>query len=104
MYRRLSPPVTLAQAADGSPALARLADLVRESSQRLEAVQSVIPESLRPGVKAGPVDGENWCLLVESSAAAAKLRQIIPALRARLQEQGWAVDTIRVKIQSAPRN
>ena len=95
--------MTLAQAADGSPTLARLSELARESSQRLAAVQALIPAPLRPAVKAGPLDGATWCLLVESSAAAAKLRQVIPSLLGRLKEQGSAVETIRVKVQSAPR-
>jgi hypothetical protein len=103
MYRRLPPSVTLAQAADGSPTLARLSELARESNQRLETVLTLIPQVLRNAVKAGPVAGDSWCLLVESPAAAAKLRQLIPALQARLREQGCTVDTIRVKVQGGSR-
>lgn len=95
--------MTLAQAADGSPTLARLAELARESSQRLETVQMLIPQSLRHAVKAGPIDGATWCLLVEGSAAAAKLRQVIPALLAHLKQHGWAIESIRIKVQSAGR-
>jgi hypothetical protein len=98
--RRLHP-VTLQQAADESPTLARLAQLARESGERLKAVEPLIPASLRPTVKPGPIDGPAWCLLVDSSAAAAKLRQVVPALLAHLCDRGWEVNSIRLKVQIA---
>jgi len=98
--RRLHP-VTLQQAAEDSPTLARLAQLARESGERLEAVESLIPLSLRGAVRPGPIDGQAWCLLVDSSAAAAKLRQLIPALLNRLRDRGWQVTSIRLKVQVA---
>jgi hypothetical protein len=97
--RRLHP-VTLQQAAEDSPTLARLAQLARESGERLEAVQSLIPAPLRTAVKPGPIDGPAWCLLVDSNAAAAKLRQVIPALLNRLCDRGWQVTSIRLKVQT----
>ena len=96
-------PVTLLQAAEDSPTLARLTELARESSDRLEAVQSLIPTALRASIKAGPIDGPAWCLLVSNGAAAAKLRQILPALQARLLDRGWQVTSIRLKVQSSQR-
>jgi hypothetical protein len=96
-------PVTLLQAAQDSPTLARLAELARESGERLNAVQSLIPEALRPAVKAGPIDGTTWCLLVGNNAAAAKLRQVLPALQSRLGDRGWQVTSIRLKVQSGQR-
>lgn len=98
--RRLHP-VTLQQAAEESPTLARLAQLARESGERLEAVELLIPSPLRSTVKAGPIDGPDWCLLVESSAAAAKIRQLVPALLNRLSDRGWQVTSIRLKVQIA---
>ncbi len=99
MNRRLHP-VTLQQAADDSPTLARLAELARESGERLRAVESLIPAALRPLVKPGPIDGPAWCLLVEGNAAAAKLRQLLPALQAHLCGRGWEVNAIRIKVQT----
>ncbi|WP_332813431.1 hypothetical protein [Ramlibacter sp.] len=101
MNRRLHP-VTVLQAADDSPTLARLAQLARESAERLRAVESLIPATLRHRVKAGPIDGSAWCLLVEGSAAAAKLRQVLPALQAHLCSRGWQVTAIRIKVQARP--
>lgn len=90
--------MTLDQAAGKSPSLARLTQLVRESNQRLQAIEALIPVGLRPAVKAGPIDDKSWCLLVSGNAAAAKIRQLIPLMQASLIRQGWKVTTIRLKI------
>ncbi len=92
--------MTALEAAQDSPTLARLAELARDSGERLKAVELLIPAALRPAIKAGPVDGPNWCLLVESSAAAAKLRQLVPALQNRLRDRGWEITSIRIKVQT----
>ena len=96
--RRLPPTLTIHQAAGNSPSLARLTELIHESNDRLKAIESLIPEALRPAVKAGPIEGENWCLLVSSNAAAAKIRQLLPLIQARLLGKGWKVTSIRLKI------
>jgi hypothetical protein len=90
--------VTVQQALEGSPALARLADLVRQSTARLDAIQSLIPPPLRASVKAGPLDGKAWCLLVTGNAAAAKIRQLLPMIMSRLSDCGLQVTGIRLKI------
>ena len=97
--RRLHP-VTLQQAAEESPTFARLLQLARESGERLEAVELLIPGPLRSAVRAGPIEGDGWCLLVDSNAAAAKLRQVVPALVAHLRDRGWQVNSIRLKVQT----
>jgi hypothetical protein len=99
MNRRLHP-ITLQQAAEDSPTLARLAQLARESGERLKAVELLIPQALRSAVKAGPIEGPSWCLLVDNNAAAAKLRQVVPALLSRLRDRGWEVTSIRLKVQT----
>lgn len=92
-------PVSLQQAAENSPTLARLAQLARESGERLLAIESLIPLPLRPSVKPGPIEESVWCLLVDSNAGAAKLRQLIPAFLSRLSDRGWQVNSIRLKVQ-----
>ncbi|MBA4112404.1 MAG: hypothetical protein C0492_03410 [Verminephrobacter sp.] len=92
--------VTLQQAADASPMLAQLAALTRESSERLKAVESLVPPALRPALQAGPIEGTTWCIMVKSNAAAAKLRQLVPAMQAHLRSKGWQVNVIRLKIQT----
>ena len=91
---------TLQQAVQGSAPLARLTALARESGERLSAVQQLIPPALRQAIRPGPIDGPSWCLLVENSAAASKLRQLLPTLQKALCARGWDVTAIRVKIQT----
>lgn len=91
--------VTLQQATLDSPTLARLSELATDSVARLQAVMPLIPAALRATVKAGPIDGASWCLLLENNAAAAKMRQLLPALESHLRSKGWSVDTIRLKVQ-----
>ncbi|WP_083235295.1 hypothetical protein [Acidovorax sp. RAC01] len=92
--------VSLQQASEESPTLARLTALTRESSDRLRAIETLIPTGLRPAIQAGPIDGDSWCLLVRSNSAAAKLRQLLPALQAHLRSRGWEVNAIRLKVQT----
>lgn len=80
--------------------LAQLASQSRDSSARLCAVGGLIPALLRPSIQAGPIEGASWCLLVSSNAAAAKLRQLLPAMAAHLRTKGWDVQTIRLRVQA----
>ena len=93
--------VPVLEACEEAPTLARLAQLARESRERLDAVEFLIPFPLRSALKAGPIDGTGWCLLVDSNAAAAKMRQLVPVLTAELQRRGWQVNSIRLKVQIA---
>ncbi len=97
---RRSTPFTLQQAADESPTLAGLLARAHDASRRLKAVEELIPAEMRPAVQAGPAEGDVWCLLVNGSAAAAKLRQLSPMLVARLNARGWEVASIRIKVQT----
>lgn len=92
--------VSLEQALQEAPTLARLTALVKESGARLAAIAPLIPPPLRTSVRAGPIDGTQWCLLVSSSAASAKLRQLLPQFVAQLNAQGWPVSNIRLKVQA----
>ena len=91
--------ITLLQATQEVPMLARLAELTRDSVARLEAIQTLIPRPLRPSVRAGPIDGTAWCLLLDNNATAAKVRQLLPAIEAHLRSKGWEVNSIRLKVQ-----
>jgi hypothetical protein len=99
MNRRFNP-LTLQQAADDSPTLASLVARARDASERLRTIEELIPAEMRAAVKAGPAEGDVWCLLVQGSAAAAKIRQLLPTLVARLRAKGWEVATIRLKVQA----
>lgn len=90
--------ITVLEATEGSPTLAGLAARARDASERLAAVQDLIPPEMRAAIQAGPAEGDVWCMLVHGSAAAAKLRQLAPMLQARLKSRGWDVATIRLKV------
>jgi len=94
-------PLTLLQASQDSPTLARLIELSRDSVERLKAIESLIPAPLRPAVKAGPIEGAVWCLILDNNAAAAKIRQLVPALEAHLRVKGWELGSIRLKVQAS---
>ena len=98
--RRHNQSQSLLQAAQESPTLSQLSQLMRESTLRLRALDALIPTALRSAIQAGPIEESSWCLLVSSNAAAAKLRQMLPALQSHLQQQGFEVKTIRLKVLS----
>ena len=100
---KINQAVTLMEAAQDSPSLARLTELTRESSQRLKILHTLLPGPIRGAIQAGPIEGTEWCLLVSSNAAAAKLRQMLPALVAHLKSHGHGVETIRLKILQSTR-
>ena len=91
--------VTLIQAAQESPTLARLTELSTDSLARLKAVQPLIPAALQASVKAGPIEGPVWCLILDNNAAAAKIRQLLPSIESLLRTKGWEVTSIRLKVQ-----
>ena len=90
----------LAQAIEGSAALARLGLRLRQSRARLETVIPALPPALRAQVRAGPCDDRQWVLLAASAAAAAKLRQWLPDLEQQLAAAGWPAVEIRVRVCS----
>ena len=81
--------------------LARLTELTRDSVARLGAVQELIPAALRSSVQAGPIDGTVWCLLIDNTATAAKMRQLLPSLESHLRSKGWDITTIRLKVRNS---
>ena len=91
--------LTLFQATQGSTTFAQLTELTQDSVARLKAIESLIPQSLRNTVQAGPIEGPVWCLILNNNASAAKLRQLLPAFASHLRTKGWNVTSIRLKVQ-----
>jgi hypothetical protein len=90
---------SLQQAVQASPALAQVAERVRQSQAMLAAIQPLLPPGLRPHIKAGPVDDESWCLLVSNPAVGTKLKQLAPALLAALRTARLPAPRLRIKVQ-----
>lgn len=99
--RRSNTSFSVLQASMDSPTLARLVDLSTQSSACLKSIAPLLPWAMRSGVQAGPIEDRVWCLLVDSTAIAAKLRQLQPLLLERLAREGHDINAIRVKVRRA---
>jgi hypothetical protein len=95
------PSTSIESALASCDALTRLSDRLRRSTDCFQLVAPLLPPPLRQQVRPGPIDDEGWALLVPHAAAAAKLRQLLPALSARLADAGMAPLAIRVRILPA---
>jgi hypothetical protein len=73
---------TLLQASQNNPGLARLMALQKDSQDRLQAIQQLIPPNLRSSVLGGPLEDGIWCLLLANTTMSAKMRQLLPAFEA----------------------
>jgi len=100
---RRSGMVSLEEAVTHAPTLASLQQRIQESSRHLTMIQQLIPAPLRRHVKAGPLQDDDWCLLVGNATAASKLRQLVPAIQQELNQKGAKITSIRIKIQAASR-
>ena len=89
----------MASALDRCEPLGQLLRRLHESRAHYDTVAPLLPPMLRADVRAGPVDGDCWTLLAAHNPAAAKLRQMLPHLLQRLQEQGWQGTSIKVRVQ-----
>ncbi|MFZ2649864.1 MAG: DciA family protein [Burkholderiaceae bacterium] len=72
---------------------------MRESSARFDAIRPHLPAALAAHSKPGPLDDAGWSLLAANPSVAAKLRQLQPRLEQILQERGYQVSSIRIKVQ-----
>ena len=86
-----------------APALAALVERARRSSALLCHLQKRIPPGLRGLVRAGPLEENEWCLLVDNPAAATKMKHLVPLMLQDLQQLGEKVTGIRIKIQARGR-
>ena len=86
-----------------SPSLARLGQIAQTSAHCLERILPLIPPGLRASVQAGPIEDGVWCLLVDSNATAAKIRQLVPNLQERLRTEGLGPSAIRLRVRKGPR-
>ena len=91
-------PLPVGRAIEGSVSLASLLARLNDSKRRFAAIVPLLPEALRTDVQPGPLDDQQWALLASNAAAAAKLRQLLPALTAALEAAGWAGPVLKVKV------
>lgn len=93
--------LSLEQAVGEAPSLAALQERIQASQRCLQQVSALIPATLRQHVKAGPIQENEWCILVGSASASTKLRQLLPAMLQVLAQNGAQVNAIRIKVQMA---
>lgn len=98
-----SRPLRVDEVIAAAPTLAQLAERARMADALLRTLMPALPAGLRSAVQAGPIEGSEWCLLVQGSPAAAKLRQLVPDLIHALRQQGHAIDRIRLRLVTPPR-
>jgi hypothetical protein len=91
--------VSLLEATQESPTLARLSTLAADSCARLNAVKFLIPPALHCAVRPGPIEGLSWCLILDNNSVAAKIRQLLPTMQSHLRTHGWEVNAIRLKVK-----
>jgi len=96
--------LTLVEAVESAPSLAALQQRIRMSQACLQHIQPLIPVSLKPHLSAGPVEAQEWCLLVTHAAASTKLRQLVPAMLKIFARSGLPITSIRIKLQTAKRS
>jgi len=94
--------VPMGSALDQSATLSQLLQRVSASSDHLAAISPLLPAGLAAEVRPGPLDDQCWLLLVSSGAAAAKVRQSLPALLDAVRARGWQGTSIKVRVQPRP--
>jgi hypothetical protein len=95
------PPATaqaVSQAIRSHASLAGLLARVAESQQRFDTIVPLLPAGLRTDVQPGPLDDTDWLLLAHNGSAAAKLRQLLPAIQAALGAAGLPSREAKVKV------
>ena len=77
------------------------------TAHRLLALENIIrkhlPIALRSAFGAAQLAGSEVTLLVDHAAMAAKIRQMQPRLIQHLQEGGWQIHTIKIRVASQAR-
>lgn len=77
------------------------------TANRLLALENVIrkhlPAALRNAFGAAQLAGSEVTLLVDHAAMAAKIRQMQPRLVQELQNAGWKIDSIKIRVASQAR-
>lgn len=111
MIKRQTGAKTVQQILEEAPSLSQLKVRLALSQQCLKAVLPLIPAPMRKAVHAGPVELQDdpredgpiqqqqcWLLLVDNTAVAAKLRQLQPIIRLRLENSGLNIHNVKIQV------
>lgn len=62
--------------------------------------KQLIPKQLAPYCTIGQINAGKLTVLVDNSAIASKLKQILPSLLVKLQQRGWEVTSFQISVQA----
>jgi hypothetical protein len=84
--------------------MAQLAARIQLSQDLLIAIKrDCLPTGLKAQVTAGPIHENEWCILVKTSAASAKLRHFLPDLERTVAALLGRHIAVRLKVLGAPK-
>jgi hypothetical protein len=93
--------VQVLKAAQSAPGLAQLIAQASRSRSQVDDLTGLVPDLILKQIHSGPMESGNWILMLKSSASAAKLRQMGPAICAHLRSKGWDIQSITVRVIQA---
>jgi len=100
-YKKPSKPrtsVPVADLLDRSDALGRLRVGVQQATALAQDLSRLLPDYLVPNVETGGIQDGVLTLLTGHGALAARLRHLEPGLVDQLQQRGWPVTKLRIRI------
>ena len=87
-----------ADALEASESFSTMLAKASTSAMYLRCVLPHLPNSLHSALLPGPLVEGCWSVLVSNSAALAKLRQLVPEIKAHLERQGHSIHDVRLKL------
>src|SRR3546814_697835 len=79
---------------------AQVLETVRRLLAAEQATKSALPPALALGCRVAHIERQQITLAVPSAAYAAKLRQLAPSILQTLNDSGWNLNEIKVKVQA----
>ncbi|WP_353172232.1 DciA family protein [Paracandidimonas soli] len=83
------------------PRAASVLDAARRLLAAQETLQRLVPGAMGQACRVALIEDARMVLSVPSAAHAAKLRQLAPTITRKMNEKGWNLTEITVKIQAA---
>jgi hypothetical protein len=95
-------PQAVADVLDRTDAFAPLRAGVEQVASLQRDLTKLLPDYLATNVEPGFIKDGVLALFAAHNALAARLRHIEPRLLADLQQRGWAVDSLRIRVRPQP--
>lgn len=104
-FKKAAKPRTTTPVADlleRSEALGRLRTGVQQATALAQDLARLLPDYLVPNVETGGIQDGTLTLLTGHGALAARLRHLEPGLVGELQQRGWPVKKLKIRISPQP--